>query len=70
MILINKYTKLSRHMTSMLIKDRRLIKSVILICFGSAKFLLEGLNEEHFSKTTTLLAALSKGAKTNLLWKS
>ena len=42
MILINKYTKLSSHMTSMSINDRPLIKQIMLI--GSAKFLLQGVN--------------------------
>ena len=42
MILINKYTKLSSHMTSMSINDRPLIKQIMLI--GSAKFLLQAVN--------------------------
>ena len=44
MVLINKQPKLSCHMASMPINDRRLIKPVMLICFGSAKFLLKGVN--------------------------
>ena len=40
MVLINKQPKLSCHMASMPINDRRLIKLVMLICFCSAKFLL------------------------------
>ena len=68
MILINKHTKLSRHMASMFISDRRLINHVMLIYFGSAKFLLKGVNVVHFSNDYNMLAALSVGAKTNLLW--
>ena len=45
MILINEYTKLSSHMSSMSINDRPLIKQIILI--GSAKFLLQGVNVSH-----------------------
>ena len=67
MVLINKQPKLSCHMASMPITDIRLIKPVMLICFCSAKFLLEGVNIVPFQTTTTLLAALSAGAKTNLL---
>ena len=66
MILIDKQTKLSHHMASMLIKDRPLIMPIILICFGSAKFLLQGVNVVHFSNDHNILAALSVGAKTNL----
>ena len=40
MVLINKQPKLSCHMASMPINDRRLIMSVMLICYGSAKFFL------------------------------
>ena len=57
-------------MASMPINDRRLIKPVMLICFCSAKFLLEGVNIVHFQTPTTVLAALSAGAKTNLVWNS
>ena len=49
MVLINKQPKLSCHMASMPINDRRLIKPVMLICFGSAKFLLYGVNIVSFS---------------------
>ena len=68
MVLINKQPKLNCHMAPMPINDRRLIKPVILLCFCSAKFLLKGVNIEPFQTTTTLLAALSAGAKTNILW--
>ena len=34
------HTKLCRHLVSMPINDRRLIKPVMLICFSSAKILL------------------------------
>ena len=40
MTLINKHTKLSRHVASVPINDRHLIEPVMLICFRSAKFLL------------------------------
>ena len=70
MVLVNKQPKRSCHMASMPINDRRLIKPVMLICFCSAKFLLEGVNIDLFQTTTTLLAALSTGAKTNLPWNS
>ena len=49
MVLINKQPKLSCHMASMPIKDRRLIKPVMFICFCSAKFLLYGVNIVFFS---------------------
>ena len=49
MILINKYTKLSSHMTSMSINDRLLIKQIVLKCLSSSKFLLEGVNIVQFS---------------------
>ena len=51
MVLINKQPKLSCHMASMPINDRRLIKPVMLICFCSAKFLLKGVNIVSFSWT-------------------
>ena len=47
MILIKK---LSRRMSLMLIKDRRLIEPVILIVFCSAKLLLKGVYVVHFIK--------------------
>ena len=70
MVLINKQPKLSCHMASMPINDRCLIKPVMLICFCSAKFLFKGVKIVSFQTTTTLLAALSAGAKANLLWNS
>ena len=50
MILIDKQTKLSHHMASMVNNDRPLIKPIMLICFGSAKFLFQGVNVVHFFK--------------------
>ena len=44
MVLINKHPKLSCHMVSMRINDRRFIKPVMLIRFCSAKFFLYGVN--------------------------
>ena len=40
MILINKYTKLSRHIARMNINDWPLIKQIMRIGFSSATFLL------------------------------
>ena len=70
MVLINKQPKLSCHMTSMPINDRRLIKPVMLICFALLSSCFRVLILYLFQTTTTLLAALSAGAKTNLLWNS
>ena len=67
MILISKLIKLSSHIAPMPISDRPLVKQIMLICFISAKFLLYGINVVHFFQTTTLLAALSAGVKTNIL---
>ena len=52
MALINKQPKLSCHMASMTINNRRLIKPVMLICFCSAKFLKTGFGpkKDHFKK--------------------
>ena len=69
MILINKHLKLSCYVASMPNNDRRLIKPVVLTCFSSAMFLLKGVNVVLFSNDH-MLAALSVGAKTNLLWNS
>ena len=68
--MVNKHPKLSCHMASMSIYDRSLINFVMLICFCSVKFMFKGVNIVPFQTTTTLLAALSAGAKTNLLWNS
>ena len=65
MVLINKYTKLSNGMASMSINDRPNFKQIMLIGLSSAKLMLYGLNAVHFQTPTTLLAALSAGAKTN-----
>ena len=67
MSLINKYTKLSSHMASMSINDRPFVKQIILFGLSNAKLLLYGVNDVHFQKTTTLLAALSPGAITTFL---
>ena len=63
MILINKHTKLSRHMASMLINDRRLIQPVMRICFGSAKFVLYGVNVVHFSNLYNIVSSLIYGCQ-------
>ena len=52
------------------INDRRLIKPVMLISFCSAKFMLKGVNIVSFSNGNKIIAALSAGAKANILWKS
>ena len=49
MVLINKHTKLSPHMASMPISNKRLINLVMLICYSSSKTLLSGVNVVHFS---------------------
>ena len=58
MVLINKQPKLSWHMASMPINDRRLIKPVMLICFCSAKFSLEGVNIVSFSNDHNIVSSL------------
>ena len=70
MVLINKQPKLICHMASMPINDRRLLKPVMLICFAVLSSCFRVLIKYPFQTTTTLLAALSAGAKTNLLWNS
>ena len=70
MVLINKHPKLTCHMASMPINDRRLIKPVMFIYFCSAKFLLQGVDIVLFSNDENILAFLSAGAKTKLLWNS
>ena len=63
MVLINKQPKLSCHMASMPINDRRLIKPVMLICFCSAKFLLEGVNIVSFSNDHNIVSSLICGGQ-------
>ena len=63
MVLINKQPKLSCHMASMPINDRRLIKPVMLICFCSAKFLLEGVNIVSFSHNHNIVSSLICGGQ-------
>ena len=58
MVLINKQPKLSCHMASLPINDIRLIKPVMLICFGSAKFLLKGINIVSFSNDHNIVSSL------------
>ena len=70
MVLINKQSKLSCHMASMSISDRRFIKPVMLICFCSAKILLKSVNIVPSSNDHNIVSSLSAGAKTNLLWNS
>ena len=66
MVLINKQPKLSCHMASMPINDRRLIKPVMLICFGSAKFLLKGVNIVSFSNDHNIVSSLICGGQNKL----
>ena len=66
MVLINKQPKLSCHMASMPINDRRLIKHVMLICFCSAKFLLKGVNIVSFSNDHRIVSSLTM-LKTNAM---
>ena len=63
MVLINKQPKLSCHMASMPINDRRLIKPVMLICFFSAKFLLWGVNIIPFSNDYNIVSSLICGGQ-------
>ena len=58
MVLNNKQPKLSCHMAPMPINDRRLINSVMLICFCSAKCLLYGVNIEPFSNDYNIVSSL------------
>ena len=57
MVLINKHPKLSCHMASMPINNRRLIKPVMLMCFCSAKFLLYGINIVPFSNDHNIVSS-------------
>ena len=66
MVLINKQPKLSCHMASMPINDRCLIKPVMLICFGSAKFLLKGVNIVYFSNDHNIVSSLICGGQNKL----
>ena len=52
MILINKHTKLSRHMESMPIIDRRLIKPVVLIFLAALSSCFRVLMQFIFQTTT------------------
>ena len=61
MILINKQTKLSSHMSLVLINDRPLIKHIMLIWFSSAKFLLQGVTVVHFSNDHNIVSNLIVG---------
>ena len=63
MVLIDKRPKLSCHMASMSINDRRLIKLVVLICFCSTKFLLEGVNIVPFSNDHNIVSSLICGGQ-------
>ena len=53
-------------MASMPINDRRLIKSVMLICFGSAKFLLQCVNIVSFSNDHNIVSSLICRGKNKL----
>ena len=66
MVLINKQPKLSCHMASMPINDRRLIKPVMLICFGNAKFLFYGVNMVSFSNDHNIVSSLTCGGQNKL----
>ena len=66
MVLINKQPKLSCHMASMPINDRRLISPVMLICFCSAKFLLQGVNIVYFSNDYNIVSSLICGGQNKL----
>ena len=66
MVLINKQPKLSCHMALMPINDRRLIKPVMLICCGSAKFLLKGVNIVSFSNNHNIVSSLICGGQNKL----
>ena len=63
MVLINKQPKLSCHLASMPINDRRLIKPVMLICFCSAKFILKGVNIVSFSNDHNIVSSLICGGQ-------
>ena len=63
MVLNSKQSKLSCHMASMHINDRRLIKPGMLICFCSAKFLLEGVNIVSFSNDHNIVSSLICGSQ-------
>ena len=63
MVLINKQPKLSCHMASMPINDRRLIKPVMLICFCSTKFLFKGVYIVSFSNNHNILGSLICGGQ-------
>ena len=57
MVLINKQPKVNCHMASLPINDRRLIKPGVLICFCSAKFLLEGVNIVPFTNDHNIVSS-------------
>ena len=59
MVLINKRTKLSSQMAPMPINDIYLIKQ---IRFSSAKVLLYGVNEVHFSNDHNIYSSLIRSA--------
>ena len=63
MVLTNKQLKLSCHMASMPINDRRLIKPVMPICLCSAKFLLYGVNIVPFSNDHNIVSSLICGGQ-------
>ena len=54
MVLINKQPKLNCHMASM---------PVMLLCFGSAKFLLKGVNKVPFSNDHNIISSLICGGQ-------
>ena len=63
MVLINKHPKLSCHMASMPVNDRRFIKPAMLICFCSAKFLLYCVNIVPFSNNHNIVSSLICGCQ-------
>ena len=60
MILINKHTKLSSHISSMSINDILLIKQIMLIGFSSAKYSCFRVLMWYIFQTITSLFQISK----------
>ena len=56
------------HLVPMPVNDKLTVKQIMLMGFSSAKILLYCVKVVHFQTTTTLLATLSAGAKTNILY--
>ena len=58
MVLINKQPKLRCHVALIPSNERRLVKSVMLICVCSAKFFLYGVNIVPFSSDHDIVSSL------------